>query len=126
MQLTEAENAFRIQKSELDLRPVWHQKTERVKAHILVCFLAYVLWKTLAQWMRGAGLGSAPRTLLEEVAKIKSGDVLLPTLTESGQSNGTIRLRCVVTPDKPQQVLLQRLGLKLPRRLRRIDEVVRL
>ena len=75
-----------------------------------------------------AGLGweGAPRTLLEEFAKIKSGDVLLPTLTKPGQANGTIRLRCVVTPDKPQQALLQRLGLKLPRRLRRIDEVPRL
>ena len=126
IQLTEAEWAFRITKDERKIRPIWHQLERRVEAHILVCFLGYVLWKTLAQWMRGAGLGSAPRTLLEEFAKIKSGDVLLPTLTKPGQANGTIRLRCVVTPDKPQQALLQRLGLKLPRRLRRIDEVPRL
>ena len=53
-------------------------------AHILVCFLAYVLWKTLAQWMRRSGLGDAPRTLLEELAKIKSGDVVLPTATQAG------------------------------------------
>ena len=126
IQLTEAEWAFRITKDELKIRPIWHQLDRRVEAHILVCFLAYVLWKTLAQWMRGAGLGSAPRTLLEELAKIKSGDVLLPTLTKLGHPKATIRLRCVTAPDKPQQVLLERLGLNLPRRLRRIDEVARL
>jgi transposase len=51
---------FRITKDELEIRPIWHQKKERVLAHIPVCFLAYVLWKTLAQWMRRAGLGDAP------------------------------------------------------------------
>ena len=50
--MTEAEWAFRITKHELAIRPIWHQKQERVLAHILVCFLAYVLWKTLAQWIR--------------------------------------------------------------------------
>ena len=64
IQLTEAEWAFRITKDELVIRPIWHHKEDRVKAHILVCFLAYVMWKTLAGWMRGAGLGDAPRTLL--------------------------------------------------------------
>jgi transposase len=123
IQLTEAEWAFRISKDELDIRPIWHQKQDRVLAHILVCFLAYVLWKTLAQWMRRAGLGDAPRTLLEELAKIKSGDVVLPTQTQHGQYNGTVRLRCVTEPDEAQKVLLHRLGITLPRRLRRIDEV---
>ncbi len=47
MQLTEAESAFRIQKGDLSLRPIWHQKEDRVQAHILVCFLTYVVWKTL-------------------------------------------------------------------------------
>ena len=78
IQLTEAEWAFRITKDELAIRPIWHHKEDRVKAHILVCFLAYVLWKTLAGWMRQAGLGDAPRTLIEELAKLKSGDVVLP------------------------------------------------
>ena len=62
IRLTEAEWAFRIAKDELVIRPIWHQKADRVKAHILVCFLAYVLWKSLAQWMRRAGLGDTPRT----------------------------------------------------------------
>jgi hypothetical protein len=122
IQLTEAEWAFRIAKDELGIRPIWHQKEERVRAHILVCFLAYVLWKALAQWMRRAGLGDAPRTLLEEFAKIKSGDVVLPARMGDG-THRTIRLRCVTTPDEAQKVLLNRLGLTLPQRLRRIDEV---
>jgi transposase len=122
IQLTDAEWAFRITKDELKIRPIWHQNKDRVKAHILVCFLAYVLWKTLAQLMRGGGLGDAPRTLIEELAKIKSGDVVLAARNADGTEQ-TIRLRCVTTPEKAQKVLLDRLGLKLPQRLRRIDEV---
>lgn len=113
VQLTEAEAAFRIQKSELKIRPVWHQKEERVKGHILVCFLAYALWKTLAGWQKKAHLGSSPRTMLEELQRIQSTDVILPL--ESGEE---LRLRCVVEPDDAQKVLLDHLGLKLPRRLR--------
>jgi transposase len=123
IQLTEAEWAFRITKDELEIRPIWHQKEERVKAHILVCFLAYVLWKALAQWMKAAGLGDAPRTLLRELAKIKSGDVVLPTVTRDGQPGKTVRVRCVTTPDKAQKVLLNRLGLGLPQHLRYLEEV---
>ena len=122
IQLTEAEWAFRITKDELEIRPIWHQRGERVLAHILVCFLAYVLWKTLARWMRRAGLGDAPRTLVEEFAKIKSGDVVLPARMADG-SQRTIHLRCVTTPDQAQKVLLNRLGLTLPQRLRTINEV---
>jgi transposase len=126
IQLTEAEWAFRITKDELEIRPVWHHKEDRVLGHILICFLAYVLWKTLAQWMRSSGLGDAPRTVLEELAKIKSGDVVLPTQTRAGRYNGTVRLRCVTEPDAAQKVLLHRLGVTLPRRLRRIDEIVQM
>jgi len=126
IQLTDAEWAFRITKDELEIRPIWHQKTDRVLAHILICFLAYVLWKTLAQWMRRSGLGDAPRTLMEELAKIKSGDVVLPTGTKEGRYNGTVRLRCVTEPDEAQKVLLHRLGIPLPRRLRRIDEFIQM
>jgi len=122
IQLTEAEWAFRITKDELRIRPIWHQKEERVLAHILICFLAYVLWKSLAQWMNRAGLGDAPRTVIEEFAKIKSGDVVLPAKMADG-SKRTIRLRCVTTPDNAQKILLDRLGLDLPQRLKRIDEI---
>ena len=113
IQLTEAEAAFRIQKSELAIRPIWHQRESRVKAHIFVCFLAYVLWKTLEQWQRRAGLGHSPRTILEELARIQSTDVILPTA-----DGRELRLRCVVRPDHAQAALLDRLGLELPERLR--------
>jgi transposase len=119
MQLTEAENAFRIHKSQLGIRPVWHQKTHRVEAHILVCFLAYVLWKTLEGWQKKAGLGSSPRTLLEEFRRIQSVDVILPL----DSSRREMKLRCVVQPDKAQKALLQRLGLRLPKRLRALAPV---
>ena len=123
VQLTEAEAAFRIHKSDLSIRPIWHQKAERVQAHILVCFLAYVLWKTLEQWQRRAGLGSSPRTILEEIGRIQSTDVVLPLADNSRRE---LRIRCVVRPDKAQAMLLDRLGLRLPERLRvppHIDEM---
>ena len=115
IQLTEAEAAFRIQKSELSIRPVWHQKAERVQAHILVCFLAYVMWKTLEQWQRRAGLGNSPRTILEELGRIQSLDVVAPIADDPKRE---FRLRCVVRPDKAQALLLDRMGLELPERLR--------
>lgn len=113
IQLTEAEAAFRIQKDDLQLRPVWHQTAERVQAHILVCFLAYVLRKTLDGWSQRAGLGHGVPTVLEEFARIQSTDVILPT-----KEGPTVRLRCVVRPDRAQTILLQHLGLDLPHRLR--------
>jgi transposase len=112
MHLTDAEAAFRIHKSDLRLRPVWHQKEERVQAHILVCFLAYVLRKTLEAWADRAGLGKSTTTLLEELARIQSTDLVAPTT-----DGRTIRLRCVVRPDRAQAILLQHLGLELPERL---------
>jgi hypothetical protein len=113
IQLTEAEAAFRIQKSDLAIRPIWHQREDRVQAHIFVCFLAYVLWKTLEQWQQRAGLGHSPRTILEELRRIQSTDVVLPT-----HDGRDLRLRCVVRPDPAQARLLDRLGLVLPERLR--------
>jgi transposase len=113
IQLTQAEAAFRIQKDQLNVRPIWHQRAERVQAHILVCFLAFVLWKSLEMWQSRAGLGNSPRTVLEELARIQSHDVVLPTAT-----HGQIRLRCVTHPDAAQAALLDRLGIVLPKRMR--------
>ena len=115
IQLTEAEAAFRIHKSDLSIRPIWHQREDRVAAHILVCFLAYVLWKTLEQWQSRAGLGNSPRTVLEELAAIHSTDIVLPVVDSLQRE---LRLRCVVRPDHAQAALLDRLGLRLPERLR--------
>jgi len=110
--LTDAETAFRIQKSDLQLRPLWHQKETRVQAHILVCFLAYVLWKTLAQWCHAAGLGAEPRKIFAEFQQIRLVDVVLPTRTGL-----ELRKRCVSRPTEHQTILLHRLGLRLPTHL---------
>jgi len=112
IQLTQAEAAFRIQKDHLRVRPVWHQRADRVQAHILVCFLAFVLWKSLELWQRRAGLGNSTRTVLEELARIQSSDVVLPTAT-----HGELRLRCIAQPDAAQAALLDRLGIILPKRM---------
>ena len=114
IQLTEAEAAFRIHKSDLRIRPVWHQTEERVQAHILVCFLAYVLWKTLHQMTQAAGLGDEPRRIFEELGKISLVDVVLPTR----QKKVEIRRRCVARPTDHQAILLEHLGLRLPRQLK--------
>jgi transposase len=115
VQLSEAEAAFRIQKSDLCIRPIWHRKQDRIKAHVLICFLAYALWKTLQNWQSRAGLGDCPRTILTELSRVHSADIVLPLADDSKRE---IRLRCVVRPDREQALLLQRLGLTLPERLR--------
>jgi len=114
IQLSEAEAAFRIHKSDLCIRPIWHHKQNRIKAHILICFLAYALWKTLQKWQCRAGLGDSPRTILTELSRIHSADIVLPLADDSKRE---LRLRCVVSPEREQQILLQRLGLTLPQRL---------
>ena len=116
IQLTEAEAAFRIQKSDLQIRPIWHQKEDRVQAHILVCFLAYVLWKMLGQLCLARGLGREPRRVLEELGKIKAVDVVMPT-----RHGIEIRRRYVTRPDEHQAILLQRLGFRLPSRLTKMQ-----
>jgi len=112
IQLTEAEAAFRIQKSDLALRPVWHQREDRVKAHILVCFLGYVLWKTLGKMCQAAGLGDCPRKVFDELSQLRMVDVILPT-----KQGVEIRRRCVERPDLHQAILLQRLGMRPPESL---------
>lgn len=94
IQLTEVEDSFRTEKHDLGMRPIYHQKQGRTQAHILVCFLALTMWRTLQQWMKASGLGSAPRKLLEELRELKSLDVLLPTREK------TLRLRMAATPPK--------------------------
>jgi transposase len=112
IQLTEAEAAFRIQKSDLSIRPVWHHKEDRVRAHILVCFLAFVLWKFLGQLCQKAGLGDEPRRVLAELSELRAVDVVLPT-----KDGPEIRTRCVTQPSDHQKILLNRLRLELPSRL---------
>jgi transposase len=122
MQLQQAEAAFRTSKSDLKLRPIFHHKTERVEAHILVCFLALAMWRTLEMWMKGKGLGTCARQLVGEIATIKSMDVVLPV--RSDQEQAELRLRVVSTPDRMVAELLQRLDLQLPTRSKLIENVV--
>ena len=82
-------------------------------AHILVCFLAYVLWKTLHQMAKAAGLGDEPRRIFDELSKISVVDVVLPT-----RKGVDIRRRCVRRPTEHQAILLSRLGLDLPRQIK--------
>lgn len=107
--LTQIEDSFRISKHDLGLRPIFHQKEHRTQAHILVCFLALVMWRTLQQWMDGVGLGTAPRKLLEEMAEVRSLDVVLPT-----RQGTELRLRTVSKPEQRLAILLQKLALPMP------------
>jgi hypothetical protein len=119
IQLTKAEEAFCISKTDLNLRPVFHQKTERVEAHILVCFLTLALWRTLEMWMRAKGMGHCSRQLLKEVATVRSMDVTLPV-----RNQGEITLRVVSKPDQLVAELLAHLGLHLPSVPKPIENVV--
>ena len=132
LQLAVAEKAFRVLKSELRLRPVWHQYSGRVQAHVFVCVLAYALWKTLDHLAKQAGLmtpihkpaerryGQAvpqprpmtPEVILRELARIQIGDIMLET-TEGRQ----LLLRRVARPDAEQKRILAALKLELPERL---------
>ena len=112
IQLTDAEAAFRIHKQDLGLRPIWHQREDRVQSHILVCFLAYVLWKCMGQLCKQAGLGNEPRLIIEEIKNLLLVDVVLAT-----RSGAEIRLRCVSKPEPALARLLQQLKIKPPERL---------
>ena len=117
--LTQIEDCFRITKHDLGLRPIFHRNAERTQAHILACFLALALWRTLQQWMEGCGLGTAPRKLLEELAEVRSMDIVLPT-----RAGAPIRLRTVSRPEPHLAILLQHLDFPLPNRPKRIQNVV--
>jgi len=75
-----------------------------------VCFLAYVLWKTLGQMCSKAGLGNEPRRVLNELSELRMMDVVLPT-----REGINLRRRCLSTPGEHQQILLDHLGLRLPK-----------
>jgi transposase len=112
IQLTEAEAAFRILKSALWIRPLFHQLERRVKAHILVAFLGYALWVTLKHLLQRKGARLSPTQALALLSTLQSADIVLPT-TDGRE----IRLRRVSTPDPQQQQLLDQLGLKVPQDL---------
>ena len=131
MQLTVVERAFRVLKSELLLRPIWHHYSGRTQAHIFVCVLAYALWKSLDRLAKRAGLQTlihkpdprrpnaspkprpmTPEVILRELGQIQIGDIQLQTT--AGQ---TLVLRRVARPSPEQKRILDALGLELPERL---------
>ena len=112
IQLTEAEAAFRALKSELAIRPLFHQLEPRVKAHILVAFLGYALWVTLKHLLHRRGTGLTPARALAQLATLQSADIILPT-TDGRE----IRLRRVATPTAEQQQLLDSLDISVPTHL---------
>jgi transposase len=131
IQLTVVERAFRVLKSELLLRPVWHHYSGRTQAHVMVCVLAYALWKTLDHLAKQAGLETeirkpdllrprtspkagpmTPEIILRELGHVAIGDILLETT-----DGRTLALRRVARPTAEPARILTSLGLKLPERL---------
>jgi transposase len=131
MQLTEAEASFRALKRELSIRPLFHQKEARVKAHVLVAFLGYALWVTLKHLLHrrpaiipqpsASGVDNAelfsPMKALALLSTLQSADIVLPT-TDGRE----IRLRRITEPTAEQKSLLHRLGLSLPERLKSLTK----
>jgi len=112
MQLNDAEAAFRTLKQDLSIRPVFHQTEHRVKAHVLVCFLAYAMYRTLGRLAKARGLEMTARKVLDSLGGIKSGDIVLPLV-----DGRELKLRRVSRPDPQQAEILTRLGLDLPERV---------
>ena len=109
IQLTEIEAVFRNLKSDLAIRPVYHQKDSRIEAHIFVSFLAYCLYVTLQQRLRVLAPGLTSRAVIEKMSAIQMVDVCLPT------TDGRLLILPRYTqPEKDHQLLLQRLHLVLP------------
>ena len=112
MQLNDAEAAFRTLKQDLSIRPIYHQREQRVNAHVLVCFLAYAMYRTLDRLAKAKNLGLSARKILASLATIKTGDIILPLV-----DGRELRLRRVSRPESHQAELLVRLGLDLPERV---------
>jgi hypothetical protein len=127
MQLTEAEASFRALKSELSIRPLFHQKEPRVKAHVMVAFLGYALWVTLKHLLQrrpaivpqpsvsGGDIAQpfSPMKALALLSTLQSADIVLPT-TDGRE----IRLRRITEPTPEQKSLLRQLGISLPEHFR--------
>lgn len=109
MQLVWIEQAFKSMKSDLAVRPVWHQVQPRVEAHIFVAFMGYCLMATLRKHLEPSAPGLSPRAVLEQLASIQMVDVCLPT------SDGRwLVMPRHTEPEAEQLMLLEKLGLTLP------------
>ncbi len=109
IQLTEIEQAFKELKHDLAIRPIYHQRDDRIDAHIFVAFIAYCLQVTLKHRLRTLAPGLTPRAVLEKFASLQMIDVHLPT------TDGRMLILSRYTePEKDQKILLQQLQLELP------------
>jgi len=109
MQLTEVEAAFRTLKSELAIRPLFHQLEKRVKAHVLVAFLGYALQVTLKHLLKRSGSEYSPAEALKRLGEIRSVDIVLPTV-----EGREIWLRRITKLDDQQQTILRQLKVQWP------------
>ena len=109
IQLTEIEQAFKELKSDLSIRPIYHQKDSRIEAHIFVAFQAYCLQVTLKQRLRSLASGLTPKAVLEKFSALQMVDVHLPTT-----DGRYLVLPRYTQPNKDQQILLSQLKLSLP------------
>src|SRR5712664_3105650 len=116
MQLTEVEAAFRTLKSELAIRPLFHQLEKRVKAHVLVAFLGYALLVTLKHLLKRVGSEYSPAKALQRLSELYSVDIVLPTI-----EGREIWLRRISKLDEEQQKIFYQLQLQLPERLEPIQ-----
>jgi hypothetical protein len=112
IQLTEIEQAFKELKSDLAIRPIYHQLDHRIEAHIFVAFIAYCLQVTLKQRSRSLAPGLTPRAVLEKFAAVQMVDVHLPTT-----DGRHLILSRYTQPEKDLQLLLEQLKLTLPEQL---------
>ena len=129
--MTRAEDAFRAMKSNLLLRPMWHQRSERIQAHVFVCVPAYALWKALAHMLHNAGIKTrvrkknpddpeagpqdrpmSPAVAWKRLHDVPIGDILLETV-----EGRKLRLRRVARPNPEQAEIIAALGLSLPQRI---------
>jgi len=110
--LVRLEAAFRTLKQDLSIRPVHHHSEDRVKAHVLVCFLAYAMYRTLDRLAKMKALGMTARRVLDSLSGIESGDIVLPLV-----DGRELKLRRVSRPGPQQAEILTRLGLDLPERV---------
>ena len=118
--LTQIEEAFRKLKTDLGLRPVYHQTQRRVEAHLFICFLALALLKSFELGLEQSGLGRSPIKVLSELRAWRSMDVLLPTT-----GGRTLRRRLIAQPEPTLKILLQRMGLKSPKMIQSDPFVVK-
>ena len=110
LQLVAVEEAFKNLKDDLQIRPIFHQKLQRIEAHIFVAYLAYCLQVSLQAKLRQVAGGLTPRTLLEKFATMQMMDVFFPT----EESAKELLFRRYTQPEKDHQMLLTQLGWQLP------------